>query len=782
MSHISKAKYYKKSGTLSGSAWRQGPLVPLLFGVLFFFVVCLSATDSMPRLMLFAAVVMLVVMAARFGVLRERYCIPFLALTLYVIMDGVSTFWALAPKFALREFLKVFLAFALAVIFLATAPKQEEQRGRRIATILSVCAALASLVSIDMFSTHILSKAVFWILGRFTEAYQNLEAVYPGQRMRSMFVNPNPYAGFAAIGVLLSLGLAITAPTRKERCIDMVLLYISSLGFLLAFSMGGCIFIALAFLVFLAMEKEKRVDLFFLMLETAVLVGISTALIAATSFKNTDEIQIIPLACAILGAAALCLMDSFAVHKAADKLQGHGKKVWIVILALLVLAFIFLLVAWNWTDGVTLAAGESLSKRSAYPAPGEYTLEIQADGPVTVSVYSQSAWQAMVTQRTNLYSGDAAGARITVPDDSKVVYFTFKAKDGATIESAFIGGEKIPLHYKLLPSFIANRLQGIWVSQNALMRLQHFNDGLKLFKRSPIVGLGMGSFENAIKSVQTFYFETKYAHNHYIQALLDTGIIGLILFLALLVTNAIAIWKAFRKGQLFAPMLGAAFVFMFGHATMEIDFCSNSFLPMAFGTFSIISLCCGDTIEKPKLSKTLKTVALGVIAVCTVVYCVFIATNLLAKRMLKQTPTPQTLVRCAEIDRFEWADYALPYVINSMGEDAAAYDSATADALAERLSKVSSNTIPIYLAEYYFRSDRNEQAIAMTEQYVHYLASDEKAWNMSFDVLQAYENSSEAYRSGVVRIVDWLDTWTAENAGSIKLDDDAKAFAERYRQ
>ena len=216
MSIISKAKYYNKPRTLSGGTWRQGPLASLLLGILFFFIVCLSPTDSMPVTMLIVAVCMLIVMAIRFGVLRERLCIPFIALMLYVIMDGASTFWALAPKFALREFLKVFLSFALAVIMLAASPKKEAQTGRRIATILAVCAALGSLISIDMFSTHILSGAWFWIVGHFTEAYQDLEAVYTGVRMNSMFVNPNPYAGFAAIGVLLSLGLAITAPSKKN--------------------------------------------------------------------------------------------------------------------------------------------------------------------------------------------------------------------------------------------------------------------------------------------------------------------------------------------------------------------------------------------------------------------------------------------------------------------------------------------------------------------------------------------------------------------------------------
>ena len=781
MTTISKGKsYYKKSGALSSNVLRQGPVGPLLLGVLFFFIVCLSAVDSVPVMMLIMAVFMLIVAAARFGVLRERICIPFLALTLYVIMDGISTFYALSGKFALREFLKVFYAFAIALIMLALAPRKEEQTGRRIATILAVCAALGSLVSIDMLSTHILSKTVFWLLGHFTEAYQDLLALEPGVRMKSMFVNPNVYAGIAAIGVLTSLGLTVTAPNAKERCVDLVLLYFCALGFILAFSLGACIFIALAFLVFLALEKERRVDLFLLMVETAVLVVISAGLISATSFQSAEEVQIIPLACALLGAALLCLIDRFAVSRAVEKLRAYSGRIWAAILALIVLAGIFVIAAWNLTGSASLAPGGSL-RRAAYPSPGEYSLEIQADGPVRVSITSQSFQEAMVKESTALFKGDAAEAKITVPENSKVVYFDFSAPEGATIQSASIGGEKIPLNYKLLPDFIANRLQGLWANQNAMMRISHFRDGLKLFKRSPIYGLGMGSFENAIKSVQTFYFETKYAHNHYIQSMLETGIIGLALFLALLITSAIAIWKA-RKRAIFAPMLGAALVFMAGHAAMEVIFSASVFLPMAFGTFALISLCCGDAIEKPKLSKTLKTVVICVIAVCTVIYCGFIVGNLMAKRHIKKEPTLQALVRCVEMDRFEWADYALAYVTNTMDQDVEPAVRAQADEFAERLSKVNSNTIPIYLARYYFLTDRTEQAIAMVEKYVAYTASDQNTWNSSFAVLREFENDSEAFRGGVVRIADRLDAWNAENDGHISVDEETQAFIAKYRQ
>lgn len=54
-------------------------------------------------------------------------------------------------------------------------------------------------------------------------------------------------------------------------------------------------------------------------------------------------------------------------------------------------------------------------------------------------------------------------------------------------------------------------------------RFVYVSDAMKLFKRSPIVGLGMGAFENGIYNVQTYHYETKYVHNHYIQTMVETA-------------------------------------------------------------------------------------------------------------------------------------------------------------------------------------------------------------------------------------------------------------------
>ena len=169
-------------------------------------------------------------------------------------------------------------------------------------------------------------------------------------------------------------------------------------------------------------------------------------------------------------------------------------------------------------------------------------------------------------------------------------------------------------------------------------------------------------------------------------------------------------------------------------------------------------------------------------SVCIVVYCGFLAGNLMAKRNMEKNATMQTLVQSVKLDRFEWADYALAYVTNAMGDNVNPYVRQQADEYAERLAEVNSNTIPIYLAEYYFQSDRSEQGIDMLRKYVDYVSSDQSAWRNAFAVLRTYDDGSETFQSGAVRLADMLETWNNENLGTITLDDETNAYIAVCRQ
>lgn len=749
----------------------------------FFLAVCLcSAATS--KSMAFVLIVLTLASAFLFWErLRDRLTAPIIALALFVLMDIVSSLYAASGKFAMYEVLKVVKAFCLALLLLAFIGNQKPER--KAAVILEGCAAIAGLVSIDLLSTRWVSTPVLSFLGLFTTDYMDPDVVEEGVRMISIFMNPNVFAGCMGIGVLLSLGLAVSAEKPAERAPHLVLLSINALAFVLAFSMGACMAIVPAFLLLLALTgSERRTALLILMVETLLVTAACAFPISLTSMTEWTGVRPIPLLCSILGAAALCALDLLAGRRLAARLAGHGKAVLYLVIALLAALVVFVIAACALTTGVTLLPGDSL-RRSAYPAPGSYTLTAETDGDPTVIIQSQNRADTMMHAASTLYSGPLSMAEFTVPEDSLVVWFQFSTSTPARLDAAAFTGDAgsgtVPLGYRLLPGFIANRLQGLRANQNAIQRFVFFEDGFKLFLRSPIIGSGLGAFENGVRGVQTFRYDTRYAHNHYIQTLAETGIVGLALFLILLVVSALAIWRG-RKRPL-APALGGALIFMSIHAMVEFTFSTYCYLPLAFGVFAVISLSCGDMVPLPAWAqgKPARNGLAGGVCALLVAFWVLLGCNITAQNLVTSEPTLEHLEEAAALDPFERADYMLSYVVWITGTSADEETRQKADKYAARLEKIDSNIIPFYLAEYYLWTGRTDRGLEMAERYVSYVSSDADVWLDTFELLEKYEQDTDAYRAGVSHIADLLDAWNEENMGYIELDDFSLSFIARMR-
>ena len=560
---MSKKKISKKKDVSKPNENKKLPLsreavFTGVLAVLFFLLICLSAPDAAKGTGLVMMFLASAVLLIRHKVLRERMGYISLALILITVMGGISTFYAGSGKYALAAFLGLAIALSTALVLLAL-PGKNVATAHRIAIILSGCAALAGLVSIDLIATRWLSTQLVNFLSNFSEMFYSLHGVESGVRITSILGNANIFASVMGIGVLLSLSLALNCDKRAERVFHLSCLYISSTAFVLAFSMGALGAIVCAFGVFLLLEHpERRGGLFVLMAETLVCVMLSVGIISAVALETWDGVQVIPLLCLVLGAAVLSLADRYIGIRLTSLLRGHGRLLFGIIIALLVCTGIFAAAACCWTSGITLEPDEGL-RRSVYPQPGTYTISAEGANTVSVTVTAQDRQNAMTHTNEVLYEGSLSAASFTVPEDAIVVWLNFSADSTVSLKSVQLMGREtisVPLDYILLPDFIANRIQGFFANQNVIQRFVFFSDGLKLFRRSPIIGLGLGAFENSLFSVQSFDYETKYVHNHYIQTLLETGIIGLSLFLGLFGISAAAIFRARRRTE-FSPLLPA---------------------------------------------------------------------------------------------------------------------------------------------------------------------------------------------------------------------------------
>ena len=770
-----------------GFAWAQ--FSPYLLAVVFFYTLCLCSAATVKVCCMILILLTVFAVILRFRLMQERISYPLLAVLLVVVMGGISTLYAISGKFALFEFLKMLCGACMALLVLALIPARESRPSRWVALILSGATALAGLVSIDLLSTRLFSGLVLGIIGLVSSDYQDLAGIEPGVRMLSIFMNPNVFAGCTGIGTLLSLGLSVQEQTEKERNVSLCLLFVNAISFLLAFSMGASAMFVLGFAVFFLVErKERRGKLLIVSMETLLLAMPAVVPVYLTAFQGWNGFQPVPLLAAVGGAALLCVLDRFVGVKLSTRLERLGKLWPLVLLGLAVLLGLFLAAAMNLTGPGSVSAPSPL-RRAAYPAPGSYTLSVAADGEVTLTIESQNQQDTMMQTSTLIYEGPADRAEFTVPEDSIVCYFNFFAAEETQISSASYSGSggsgRIPLGYYLLPGFIANRLQGIRANQNAIQRVVFFSDGLKLFTLSPVFGRGLGGFENGIKSIQSFYYETKYAHNHYIQALCDMGIVGLILFLTMLAVTAIGLWRARRREDFdpLCPVLAGCLVFMAGHAAVEVIFSAYPFIPLAYCVIALAGFCCREAMPLPQgMPRKLPLLGFGGL---TLAFAVLLGGNISAQQMLSsRTVTLPLLQEAIGLDRYEWADYMLSYVNAIAQEPSHTEYLAQADEYAERLSRLDSNTVPYYLTIYYLNTGRADKAIAMAEKYVSYVASDASGWQRIFELLMSAAPQyweEPAFRQGILALWGELEDWNAKNMGSITLSEDVINMIEGAR-
>lgn len=769
----------------SNASQQRTGLLPLLgTSFLAFLIICLCVNATVK------GTTVITVLVTTFAVLRSRkklgnrIYLPILALFGVVAMDGISSLYAAAGKMAVYEFPKILTAFCLALLALCFASGEGKKPGQQIGSFIAATTAISGVVSIDLISTHTISGFILSLLRLFTNTYESFRFFESGIRINSLFENPNVFAGIMGIGTLLSLGLVTGSETKSERQTNLVFLFINSLSFVLAFSMGASASILPAFLLCLLLEhKERRTGLFLLMLETLLLTMGAATVISATSFQNGNAFQPIPMLCVVAGSILLCVTDRFFVGKQESRIPRKLEITLPLSILLVGALFLFCLAAYNTTGGITMEAKDSL-RRSIYPAPGEYTLSVSGDEGARVTITSQNRQDTMMHTSTRLYKGSLDGATFTVPEDSLVVYLEISARKDLTLDSVeYFGPEsgQVPLDYKLLPSFIANRLQGLWANENAIQRFVFFSDGLKLFARSPLIGHGVGAFENSLRSVQSFQYDTKYVHNHYIQVMLETGVIGLILFLLLLGSSAAVILRARRREDFhpLLPALGGALVFMAIHALTEVVFSTYSYIPFAFCVFALINLCCGDALPLPiKRAKTAAKVT-GLICTCFAafgaVFAVLLTGNMYASSLLASNASFENLDKAIKTDKYEWETYAIAYVGASIDvtNNAAIYQNAAK--YAQMLYERHSTNAPIYLADYYFNLYEDDKAFEMLEEYVTGRASEEAAWQEAFDLLEKYMIEDVKQ---IKHLLTLMETWNTENMGTLKLSENNIFFLE----
>lgn len=722
--------------------------------------------------------------------LRERFCVPVLGFALFGVVCGCAAVYASFGDYAVKEFYKLFAAFSLAVIALARLDRRHV-RGL-LWGVAAVCAAL-SLICTDGASGGPLYEPFLNFVGRFGASYDGVIQNAWGSRVNGIYNDANISAGILALGCFCGLHLTLTGKRRWERLLSCLLTGMSGLGFFLAMSRAAILCFGLALLVYLgAVGNQERTRLFFLIvLNALVTVGLSVP-VSSVGMAGT----VLPDAATLLCGLPVFLLYDVPARWLARKLEGRGKVMAAVAAALALAVGAYAVAAFRITGPYTFPARPELVRTVELPA-GEYTLSLEFEGEFQILISP-----CLESQGWNWFGPeeDLKEISFTVEQPEQVT-FRFWGISGQTLERAVLSdGTELPLSYPLLPGFLVDRMQGGLDSGGSFsLRLRYDLDGWTLFTRSPLLGKGLGSTEGLLTSVQPYFYESLYLHNHILQVMCDCGLLGLVPFLMFLLGAAWLLLRRLREswkegGDPLAAALLGAWVMMNAHGLMELNFSIRAYQCEAYLLLLLPAVLYGTPVVKEKalrwaglalnagLCLYLAVFAFGLYRHGTVEQQMETFSTSSVSEFMEQTR------RWVRMDWFDQEQNQLNYVGNAVILNDTRYN---ADMLRYVRALRSSGTYTACtgLAEYYYLPRGElEEVFAVSREAVAQEASTNDAWNQQLEfyrttVLPAVEvEDAGVFLDGVTALGEYLEAYSQGRQEEIQLTEENQVFLNRAVQ
>ncbi len=138
---------------------------------------------------------------------------------------------------------------------------------------------------------------------------------------------------------------------------------------------------------------------------------------------------------------------------------------------------------------------------------------------------------------------------INVSENIQRLQLMIKATNSKVRINKFtIGDKNVALSYLFLPDNLVFRIKDtLTKDSNNMLRMEYYKDSLKLFLKSPIFGHGGEGFKARYQEVQTKYYVSSECHSVPLQILVETGMVGFIIYVVMMVTTYKIIFSLLKQ-------------------------------------------------------------------------------------------------------------------------------------------------------------------------------------------------------------------------------------------
>ena len=750
---------------------RKDALMVVFYSVLLFFA--MTVQTSTVSMILCALAFLSLLGKKPLSRFEQRLSVPVLGLLAFAIVYGAAAIDSPFGASGVAEFYKFLAAFSLAVILLARFER------KHVPGLLwggaSVSSAIA-LISLDMSCGQVLFGPFNALMNVLGTDYTSALPEYFTARVNGLYNDANVTACLFSLALFAALYLLKNSTCIWRRLAASLLAGINAVSLLLTGSRGALLCFAVSCLVWILAERANRVGLFLLLAETAVTM-IAAAAPASSMVTQGDETAV---ALCLFSGLILFALDVLAGRRLEPVLSSHKKAALAAVGAVAVICAAYGVAAMTVKGAYTFDSTGQVARQVDLPA-GTYTLIAPADENIRVTLVGQTAYEKLRDQYETLYDSISGETEFTVPEDLVMTRWLLYAPAGTVIECVELSdGQRFQLGYPLLPTFIADRLL-LGMGSSFDLRVEYDKDAWKIFSTAPLLGRGLGSTENLGRSVQSFQYESKYAHNHLLQTMSDTGIVGTVFALAFVLGSAWLCLQAVRKEKdSLAAALLAAWVMMNLHSLMEINFSVRGFRCFAYVLLVLPVLLYARPLlagETAKARKKMKTVGILV----TVLYALYLAVfgGLLesARMTDRKAENFQTsdvyeyldfLRGCVRGNVFDHDSYQRSYVANAVQLNDLSYNGAMLDYVSALRSSATYENDSALARYYYLPRQEWDELFTCSLEGIHQVRSSPDGWDLQMDfyreeVLPAMgADNVSAFVDGVLALGDALDAMNAE--------------------